>query len=229
MSPPQTPEDPREDRPTNDGEAGAGIDQDALKDALTFELPDLELSPSISNGNGPQDSEQLEEIAEDMLHLLERVRSLEQSQESLLARLEESIHAQRETGREVGRVREELLGERKATAVLSLFTGLVQRMDSVRGMLKELDPGKDSRTVEQLTAIDDILALMLRGLGFDEFHPERGDAFDPYRMECVGYALGDPDVVLEVVQAGYEAGGAIARPAPVRIADPEKTEETTPR
>lgn len=229
MSPPPTPEDPREDQPADDGEAGAGIDRDALKDALTMELPDMDLGSSISNGNGPHDSEQLEEIAEDMLHLLEGVRSLEQSQASLLARLEESIHAQRETAREVRRVREELLAERKATAVLSLFTSLVQRMDSVRGMLKELDPREDSRTIEQLTAIDDILALMLRGLGFDEFHPERGDAFDPHRMECVGYALGDPDVVLEVVQAGYEAGGAIARPAHVRIADPETTEGTTPR
>jgi len=178
---------------------------------------------------GAHESEQLEEIAEDMLHLLERVRSLEQVQAALMARLEEGVSAQREAAREVRLLREELLAQRKATAVLSLFTGLVQRIDSVRGMLKELDPAQDGRTVEQLTAIDNILMLMLRGMGFDEFRPEKGEPFDPRRMECVGYAPGDPDVVLEVVQAGYESGGSVARPAHVRIAEPHIAEEQEER
>ena len=229
MSPPPDLESSEEPRPADDDEAGPGIDQDTLKDALTMELPDMDLGSPTPPGDVLDGSEQLEEIAEDMLHLLEGVRSLERAQTNLLARLEEGIQAQRETAREVRLIREELLAERKATAVLSLFTSLVQRADSVRSMLKELDPGKDSRTVEQLTAIDNILVLMIRGLGFDEFRPEKGDAFDPHRMECVGYASGDPDVVLEVVQAGYDAGGAIARPAHVRIADPERIEGTTPR
>lgn len=229
MSRPPPAEDPNDEPPRQDGGAGSGGHRRLLDDALAMKLPNVELGPPVSSGGGSHESEQLEEIAEDMLHLLERLRSLEQSQVSLLARFEEVVTGQRETARELRRVREELLGERKATAVLSLFAGLVQRVDSVRGMLRELDPKEDARTVGQLTAVDDILTLMIRGLGFAEFRPEWGDTFDPHRMECVGYVTGEPDIVLEVVRAGYEAGGTVARPAHVRIAEPSRSEGITPR
>lgn len=166
----------------------------------------------------------LEEIAEDMVHLLERLRSMEQAQQELADRIEivgkqvsEQMRATRQT---LNAMRRDLLEENKAQASRHAFDAIVPALDSMRALLDALDTDEDARTIAQLRAVTSALSNLLQGIGYDVFDAALGEPFDPARMECLGFADGEPQTVLEAVRPGYSAGNTVVRPAGVRIAEP---------
>jgi molecular chaperone GrpE (heat shock protein) len=173
----------------------------------------------------------LEEIAEDMVHLLERLRSMEQAQQELADRIEnvgEQVSAQMTaTRRTLNALRRDLLEENKAQASRHAFDAIVPVLDSMRALLNGLDADEDTKTIAQLGAVTSALSNLLQGLGYDVFDAALGEPFDPARMECLGFAEGEPQTVLEAVRPGYRAGDTVVRPAGVRIAEPSLEEDVS--
>jgi molecular chaperone GrpE (heat shock protein) len=168
----------------------------------------------------------IEEIADDMLHLLERVAALEQRLAEQTARIEQVGQlvgeAHLNLGRSIEVLRRELLEERKAivngAAVQAITSGIVP----LRTVARTLDPTTDAGVLGQVAAVLGSLGGMLQTLGIREFEPVVGERFDPARMECIGYTEGERGFVLGVCSPGYLAGDRVVRPAGVLIADPSK-------
>jgi molecular chaperone GrpE (heat shock protein) len=206
------------------------LDPEALKHfaALAPELapeapPDMAPVPS-ANVPTADPSGQLEELADDMLSLLKRVKSLEELQGQVLGRIDQLQSAVERSSevaaREADSLRRELLGQRKHIAQMSAFQAVVTGLERLQVMRGELDTHKDNRMIGQLDAVLQTLGTMLRGLGFVEFRAEVQEPFDPTRMECLGYASGEPNVVLKCLRSGYRADQTVVRPAGVLIANP---------
>jgi molecular chaperone GrpE (heat shock protein) len=197
------------------------IDLDRVNKALG-----LSIDPqSVRIAPGATGKEELiEEIADDMLTLLQKIKDIESAQRDMLARLEQIEHTARESsrfhGRELDSLRRDLLGERKAMSAMTVFNTVVPTLDSLRAMHGKLHHSKDARTRQQLDAVIQAIGVALRGLGFAEFEAAKGEPFDPSRMECLGYAKGEPGVVLDTLRPGYLAQETVIRPAGVLIADP---------
>src|SRR5262245_1717044 len=98
---------------------------------------------------GPSLEGGLEELTEDMLHVMERLAGIDQAQAAVKARLEEVQRAVREMslshGRGLDALRRELVGERKALAARSAFDAVVSALDSSRRMRHAIDPQVDER------------------------------------------------------------------------------------
>jgi molecular chaperone GrpE (heat shock protein) len=209
-----------------DDEAMASIDIEKINRALnlSFAPGAMQTVEGKERGGGPL-AELLEELAEDMLGLHQRLAEIAHKQAALLAQTEQNERSVREQtylhGRELDKLRRELLGERKALAALSTFSAISPLLDSLRAMHDNLDAGQDERMRVQLKALIQALTATLRGLGFSEFRAEVGEPFDPARMECVGYASGESGKVLAALSPGYCAQEAIVRPASVLLATPE--------
>jgi len=156
--------------------------------------------------------------------LIKRMEAFEAVQTAMAARLEQMEGLVRRDTRavivEMMNLRNDLLGERKALSSLSVFNSVVQTMDSLTTMRTSLSGEADSALCRQVDAVIASLTLTLRGLGFIQFNVDRGETFDPLRMECTGYAQGLPGVVLDITRVGYRTEVGIARPAGVLIADP---------
>lgn len=214
------------------GESEAeNLDVEKLNLALNLSFRPEALNPYSANAGGPADTnaELFEELAEDMLELLRRVKSIEATSSEMSGRLEQVEQTLRDGSRlqtrETDALRRDLLGERKAANAVSVFNAVVPTLDSLRLMHTKLHQTKDARTRAQLYAVIEALAMVLRGLGFLEFQVEKGELFDPGRMECLGFGNGEPGIVLEVTRPGYQAYEAVIRPAGVLIGDPNSAKK----
>jgi molecular chaperone GrpE len=167
----------------------------------------------------------VEELAEDMVHVLEAIRGLGDGQAELSTRLEELAGAHRQQAVELGTLRRDLLGDRRAHANRAAFDAIHPAIDQIRAIHDGLGDGA-AGTKLQLSAVISSLRVLLQGLGFVEFVVEVDEPFDPTRMECVAYADGEPGVVLAVVRPGFRTNGAVVRPCGVLIADPALGEGT---
>jgi molecular chaperone GrpE (heat shock protein) len=171
-----------------------------------------------------------EEIAEDMVHLLERLRSMEQVQQELAGRIErigEQVSAEMTTTRRtLNAMRRDLLEENKAQATRHAFAAIVPVLDSMRALLDGFHSEEDTKFTAQLRAVISALSTLLQGLGYEHFDAAVGEPFDPTRMECLGFADGEPAIVLDAVRPGYRAGDSVVRPAGVWIAEPNLVEKT---
>jgi molecular chaperone GrpE (heat shock protein) len=162
----------------------------------------------------------LEELADDMLRLRERLDRLDASLRESVAGLARSVSA----------IHRDLLSERRALAARHAFDAVLPVLDSLRLMrsgLQSAGTGGDIRA--QLTGVILALTQLLQGLGFAEFEAQVGEKFDPARMQCAGYAKGEVGVVLAAVQPGYRAHDIVVRPAGVLIADPRGPAAKTPK
>ena len=200
---------------------------DALGDLrLKLETPKVGWSEQAPDFQGA-----LEEIAEDMLDLLGRMQSFEQLQQQHLERFDRLEAAVTEGARSAGRglsaLRRDLLGERKVQSTRHAFDAVVPILDSVRGLAESLDPEQDARMSRQLRAVGSALSNLLQGLGFEAFDAVPGEPFDPQRMECLGFADGEPGIVLAAVRPGYRAAEAVLRPAGVWIARRKQEDAVT--
>lgn len=206
------------------------VDLEKMGTAITKGMADLDLGDSGSDqaersGRLPSDSDRLEEIADDQLDLLKRVRSLEDGQSRLHASIQEVGHSSTATARAVHELRELLFGAQKSMAARSAFDAVVPALEEFREMLAGLDPDTDARSQAQIRGVANRLDLVLRSLGFVEFRAEPGELFDPGRMVCVGHREGEPKRVIESLRSGYCAGDVVVHPAAVIIPDPCLIEE----
>jgi hypothetical protein len=169
----------------------------------------------------------LEEIAEDMLDVLQRLGNLERGMQDagagiagLRRALEETAIQQRKS---LDTIRSEVVGDRRSLVLRLVFDPVAAAIDSLEMLGRGLDATREQAAYGQITAAAATLANVLLALGYQRFDTVAGEAFDPNRMQCFGYVAGDPGVVLEALHPGYSAANIVIRPARVLIADPAGT------
>lgn len=169
-------------------------------------------------------SEALDELADDMLQVLQQLGAVERQGRDLAAGVAELTRSVREGAaqqtRAVDLVRAEVSGERRGASLRLIFEPVVSSLESLELFARGLDPAREQAAFAQITAAAATLSNLLLALGFERFDVARGQPFDPNRMQCLGYAAGEPGIVLDVLQPGYSTGGTVVRPARVLIADP---------
>jgi molecular chaperone GrpE (heat shock protein) len=177
-------------------------------------------------------AEQIEEIAEDMLGLIRRVRQIEESQSQVLGLLEQLEAASqlqsRTVAREIDSLRRDMIGERRHSATTDLFNELIPLLDRLQTSSAHLDEDEDARMLAQMEGVIGLVSAALRRLGCLEFDADVGQAFDPATMTCAGYLdAGEPGVVLACVQHGYRTRDVVLRPAGVKLLSPSAAQTTS--
>ena len=142
----------------------------------------------------------------------------EQDIESLLARMFEKqsehdrefsqLHSQLDSitrrvqrfeasiGRELDGMRQELLGERKSNVHVRFLQSLVPWLRSLKSIRATMSSSKEQLAYGHLENIISMIETMLMSMGFREFMVNKGEPFDPEKMQVTGFAEGDHDVVL---------------------------------
>jgi molecular chaperone GrpE (heat shock protein) len=184
---------------------------------------------SGANGESAKVLERLEELADDMLTLMRRLRELEAGQQKLLERLDQFVEqqaaSQRNTAREVDTLRRDLIGERRHLATTELIQELMPLIERMSAMRDHLDPERDERMRTQLGGVVDALGAGLRRLGGQEFFVDSGTAFDQFQMDTFDQWVG-PDSVVEVtLKPGMRVGQIVLRRALVKLAAKKATNE----
>ena len=182
------------------------------------------MTPLVVPASVAKEDDAFQEIAEDLLDLLKRIKGLEESQSKLINRLDQLDATVRDGLRsqamEVDQLRRDLLGEQSGMAVRMTAEAILPAIDKLRPL--QTEAGKNRRRNEayanQLDAALEALTGMLRSLGFTSYEPTINTPFDPTTMLCAGEAKGAPGVVLGVVQPGYRVQDLIFRPARVLLA-----------
>ena len=180
----------------------------------------------------PEDPElNLEEVAEDMVHVLERLQSMEQVQRELANRIESmEKHLSTEmtdTRRTLNSMRRDLLEDNKTQVSRHAFDAIVPVLDSMRALADGLGTDEDAKIMAQLRAVISALSNLMQGLGYEQFEAVVGEPFDPARMECLDFVEGEPKIVLQAVRPGYRFGQTVMRPAGVWIAGAVRDEENS--
>jgi len=150
----------------------------------------------------------LQELVEDMLHVLERLTSIERQ-------VQDQVRA-------TEAIRSELESSGSALTSRHIFEAMAPTIDSLRALALGLDAAAQPVAYGQVTSAAAVLNILMQTLGFQRYEVTPGEAFDPRRMECVGYAEGGQRIVLQAVRPGYVAGETVVRPAGVLIADPTR-------
>lgn len=207
---------------------GAAIGPDLLDQIARLDMG--ERDPSVSEDTAPSKlanmddnmSDQLEEIAEDMLNLMRRMNSIEKSLQNVVTGIQQVQETTAQMGktiaREVDALRRDLIGDRKHTAAIGLFNELIPMIDRLRTMQAHLDEEDDIRMNSQLEGVLETLTASLQRLGCEEFSVAPSDAFDPARMQCEAYVqAGRPGVVLDIIRPGYLFGDHVLRPTTVTV------------
>ncbi len=177
---------------------------------------------------GPRDdaAEHLEELAEDMVALLRRMAGLEESLAGigkLVGDVRLGVDDLRVShARALDALRRDSIGDRRHTAAVGVLDAMIAWMDALAAHGRRTGDDGPPEAAHQTAVTLDLLAAMLRSMGFVSLEVVVGDPYDPARMQCVGHADGRPGVVLEVVGPGYASDGVVVRPARVLIADPGK-------
>ena len=165
-----------------------------------------------------------QEVAEDMLDVLQRLGNLERKVQEAVNALGDLRRSMEESAAQQARmleaVRAEISGERRAFATRALFEPVASALDSLELLARGLKGAREQAAQTQVRAAAATLANVILALGYQRFDVVRGEPFDGTRMQCFGYAEGEQGVVLSVVQPGYSASNVVIRPARVLIADP---------
>lgn len=164
----------------------------------------------------------VEEIAEDIVHIIRSVKQIEGNQDhvaELLAEIRKEIGDQKhQISVEFAKLKNEFFGEQKALINRKTFDTIIPTLDSLIIM-------KDSLSLKQKgipSQLDSVIALMnnvIQSLGFSAFQSEIGSGFNPAQMECIGFSeKGEPGTIVKVIRPGYKAGSVIVRPCGVLLA-----------
>jgi molecular chaperone GrpE (heat shock protein) len=198
------------------------IDVDRLNEALA--TPILASIPAASAVTAGETDSLVKEIVEDMLHLHQRTKAIDEQSQQMLARLERLEALQAGTiqtlGGQIVALRQELASDLRASAVMNVARAVIPSIRQLHAVRAGLSNKKDKRFRNQVEAVATDLAAVLRQINCAPFEPQKGQLFDPAEMEVVDYAPGQPGVVLRVVYPGYRVGGCIISPAGVLIARP---------
>lgn len=235
--PHDTPSDVESDEATPDDaatEATPTFDVRDLLKSIPLVAPlggDRPGGESRSGGEPVQDS--LDEIAEDMLDLLQRVQAMDARVQQISQQVVHAAQQQQGAafthGKELAALRSELLDERKAFVALFAFNAVIPVLDQLRQMEKGLDRDADARMLTQLSAVVGVLSTLIRNLGFEAFEAAPGDAFDPVQMECVAHESGTAGVVVRSIRAGYRCKSAVVRAAGVTLGETDTVNGEQPQ
>lgn len=164
-----------------------------------------------------------EEIAEDLVDVLERLHRVEAGQRDIVRRIDALDDLLRTTSkdqrRDLREFRREASGESRAMSALHVFRAVIPFVDQLEEMLPHLDSDEDSTTIAQLKAVRAALQNTLRDLGFTTFTPEVGAPFAPGSMECIGLPTDQDTTVKAVHRVGYSAGETVVRVATVSVGE----------
>ena len=167
----------------------------------------------------------LEELAEDMVGLLRRMQSLDESLSATAARSERIESRMEElavsNGRALDALRRDTVGERRHLAAVGVLDAMIPWMDALAGHARRCDEDGSAETAQQIHTTLELLSAMLRTLGFVALEIRVGDPFDPRCMQSVAYADGKPGTVVDIVGPGYTSDDAVVRPARVLVPDPQ--------
>ena len=201
------------------------IDTDGLEQAATMDisLKNLNLDLNVSDPKKIPDKDAhhdiLEEMAEDMLHLIEASAKMESRVGQILAAVSQVSQNQqnfhREQMVEAGKLKKELVSERKALIARSTFNAILPAIESLTLNCKALDYDEDIRLISQMTVVTDMLKNVIQSLGYFSFGVVPGTLFDPASMECIGYDDGDASKVIRVERMGYKTENALIKPCGV--------------
>lgn len=173
---------------------------------------------------GPEMETILEELAEDLFAIRQRLQDIDANQHRELeasTRLESAwTDSARRISREIDTMRRELLDQRGAAANRSMFNAVIPWIDILTTLQSGLRPSRDAQTRKYLEAAADAMRMQLLSLGFVQFTVDSGAPFDASRMECTGYATGPRGQALAQTRPGYHDAAGVVRPAGVLIADP---------
>jgi len=191
-------------------------------DLIDFSLDSSILPKDIMmNGHLKQDdtTKLFEEIADDMLHLMEQMRR----NEKRLKDMEHSLHQTTEilsqsiksSRMELDKLKDSLFSEKKAFLARSTLNAILPALESLeilgeskRGDRRDMDP-------DQISVLSNMLRNIIQSLGYTRFAANAGDSFDPGSMECLDYAEGNSGVVVRTINAGYRAGETVIKPCGV--------------
>ena len=167
------------------------------------------------------DSMLMEELAEDMLHVIEAQSSLNtrlNALEEQMSHISNSMeHYFKSSYQEIDKIRNDLISERKAFIGSSTFNALLPAIESIRLSMDNLNREGDVRLAKQLSGVSDLLRMVLQSIGYKAFDVKAGEEYNSIRMECVGWEPGDPGIVIRMERQGFMAGEQIAKPAQVII------------
>ncbi len=228
-SQPSTDETPERKPAEIDAQAAANEQAASALQFKPIDLPDFPAlqpyAPQVESTKTDMATvrELAEELAEDMLRLMERMKRLDAKQEQLyeqMSSVQQTLQENRkQSAIEMNQLRQELLGERKALAVRSVFNAIAPMLDALRAMRRALEDTPENNTLQaQLNTVTSSLTNIIQSLGYVEFQVEVGASFDPFQMECLSYGAGEPNTVLEIVRPGYRTENMIVRPCGVVIA-----------
>ncbi len=193
---------------------------------LHLDLANLK-SASLESGlkNGKTD-ELLEELAEDLLILLQKVKTLEINQTAVIQQMQEMSRINQDQlhqhAYEMDKLRKDLLSERKALAARSTFNAILPNLDSLLILRTELPGGASHPAFMMLDAVISSLITITQTLGIQEYESAAGAAFDPQIMECLGQEEGPANLVIKTLRRGYKFGEQIFRPCGVIIGNSDK-------
>src|SRR5262245_12414173 len=112
---------------------------------------------NAADARHPELAEAIEEIAEDTLHIMERVGALDGKVGALAEQvgrgaklLEERLTAD---ARAVDQLRRDLLGERRTQSARQAFDAVTPAIDALHAMREGLDPASDERMRIQLAGV----------------------------------------------------------------------------
>jgi molecular chaperone GrpE (heat shock protein) len=149
----------------------------------------------------------LDEFSDQFAMLAQRLDSIEQSLEK----------QKRSLTIELGKLRDELLSERKAFIGRATFNAILPALESLDLRRQGLSEAGDDVSLKHVSGVYDLLTIILQSIGFSTFRANPGDPFDANCMECSKFEEGEPGKVLRVERAGYRAGGVIAKPCTVVV------------
>jgi molecular chaperone GrpE (heat shock protein) len=167
----------------------------------------------------------VKEIAEDLVHFMEQMKTMETQQNYLVSYIERLHKTIQESDRRhaaaLENLRQELLGERKVLATRNSFNAILPTLDSLELMRDGIpDSPENAQIRAQLQAVNSSLTNIIQTLGFIEYDVELGSTFDPSLMECMGYVEGEENSVVKVKRKGHKVGDIIIRPCGVILAKP---------
>jgi hypothetical protein len=178
-------------------------------------------SSSAQPGKSTAELERLDELAEDMLSVMRRMRDLEEGQQRILSRLDQILEQQGSPGkniaREVDTLRRDLLADRRHVATADLIGEVMPLIERMSNMRDNLDPGQDARMLAQLGGVIETLGGSLRRLGGQEFYVEAGTPFDSFQMTSTQAVDVTTSIVAATIEPGLKCGQLILRRAIVQL------------
>ena len=194
------------------------IDSEKLSEAssMRFKIEDSFSDKAATKGEDTKmNQEMLEEITEDLVHILKKMAEFENRMEELFNKTEKIAETTTSNYRkhqvELDQLKRELLGERKAFIHKSVFNNLVTTIDYLYHRKCSISPDKDSSLYSLTTGMLENLQNLLKTMGYEHFVVEKDKPFKSEIMECLGFESGEENKVVSVERLGFKSENIVVR------------------